>query len=89
MLLEDIYEEWKASFNSLTFNLVDCPNPCHPGCVRQGHAGEPDAGLSGIGADGATTPGNSQAPGTAWLDDLERDALLRPPKGTSAPQGVG
>jgi len=26
---------------------------------------------------------------TAWLDDLERDALLRPPKGTSAPQGVG
>ena len=26
---------------------------------------------------------------TAWLDDLERDALLRPPKGTSTPQGVG
>jgi hypothetical protein len=26
---------------------------------------------------------------TAWLDDLERDAILSPPKGTSAPQGVG
>ena len=60
------------SVGSLTFSLVDYPNPCHPGCVRQGHAGEPDAGLSGIGADGATTPGNSQAPGplgwTIWRE---------------------
>jgi len=44
------------SVRSLTFSLVDYPNPCHPGYVRQGHAGEPDADSAGIGADGATTP---------------------------------
>src|SRR5262249_7182195 len=44
------------SVGSLTFSLVDYPNPCHPGCVRQGHAGQPDADSAGIGADGATTP---------------------------------
>src|SRR6516165_12225359 len=41
---------------SLTFGLVDYPNPCHPGRVRRGHAGESDAVSSGIGADGATAP---------------------------------
>jgi len=44
------------SVGSLTFSLVDYPNPCHPGAVRQGHAGEPDANSASIGADGATTP---------------------------------
>jgi hypothetical protein len=38
------------------FRLVDYPNPWHPGVVQQGHAGESDAGSSGVGADGATTP---------------------------------
>jgi hypothetical protein len=42
--------------NSSTFSLVDYPNPCHPGLVRQGHAGESHVGSSSIGADGATTP---------------------------------
>jgi hypothetical protein len=44
------------SVGSLTFSLVDYPNPCHPDVVRQGHAGESDVGSPGIGADGATTP---------------------------------
>ena len=41
-----------------------------------------------VSADGATAPKLSGTR-TAWLDDLERAALLRPPKGTSAPQGAG
>jgi hypothetical protein len=44
------------SVGSLTFGLVDYPNPCHPDVVRQDYAGESDVGSPGIGADGATTP---------------------------------
>jgi hypothetical protein len=71
----DAQHRLAISVGSLTFSLVDYPNPCHPDDVQQGPAGEPDASSPGIGADGATTPGNSQAPGPLGSDDLERDAL--------------